>query len=318
MRVFYRSSTNIPSINQLQTVLDNSNPLQLSTGNANLKQEFSQSITTRFGSANMKTSRSVFVNLSSNFTNNYIANSIFIANNDTVILNGIKLRKGSQLSRPVNLNGFVNFNSLVTYSFPVKLIQSTLNIQGGLNYNLRPGEINGQRNESETFAYSGGIVIASNISEKIDFTVSYNGGWNNVTNTLQPSLNNNYIVQTAGVKANWLPWKGLVLNTEITQSKYSGLGTGFNQNFTLWNAGVGYKFLKNRSGEIRATVFDLLKQNQSINRSVTETFVEDSYTRVLSRYFLFSFTYTFRKFAGMKMPEAQPSDPMRGPGGHGH
>jgi hypothetical protein len=318
MRVFYRSSTNIPSINQLQTVLDNSNPLQLSTGNANLKQEFSQSITTRFGSANMKTSRSVFVNLSSNFTNNYIANSIFIANNDTVVSNGIILRKGSQLSRPVNLNGFVNFNSLVTYSFPVKLIQSTLNIQGGLNYNLRPGEINGQRNESETFAYSGGIVIASNISEKIDFTVSYNGGWNKVTNTLQPSLNNNYIVQTAGLKANWLPWKGLVLNTEITQSKYSGLGTGFNQNFTLWNAGVGYKFLKDKSGEIRATVFDLLKQNQSINRSVTETFVEDSYTRVLSRYFLFSFTYTFRKFTGMKMPEAQPMDPMRGPGGHGH
>ena len=320
MRMFYRSSTNIPSINQLQTVLDNSNPLQLSTGNANLKQEFSQSITTRFSSANVKTSRSVFVNLSSNFTNNYIANSIIIANNDTTLSNGVNLRKGSQLSRPVNLNGFVNLNSLVTYSFPVKLIKSTLNIQGGLNYNVKPGEINGQRNESETFAYSGGIVIASNISEKIDFTVSYNGGWNNVTNSLQPSLNNNYIVQTAGVKANWLPWKGLVLNTEITQSKYSGLGTGFNQNFTLWNAGVGYKFLKNKSGEIRATVFDLLKQNQSINRSVTETYVEDSYTKVLSRYFLFSFTYTFRKFAGMKMPEAQPNDPMRGPGGppHGH
>jgi vacuolar-type H+-ATPase subunit D/Vma8 len=85
----------------------------------------------------------------------------------------------------------------------------------------------------------------------------------------------------------------------------------------LWNAGVGYKFLKNKSGEIRATVFDLLKQNQSINRNVTETYVEDSYTRVLSRYFLFSFTYTFRKFTGMKMPEAQPTDPMRGPGGHG-
>ena len=318
MRVFYRSSTNIPSINQLQSVVDNSNPLQLSTGNENLKQEFSQSITTRFGTANMKSSRSVFVNLSSNFTNNYIANSIFIANNDTVILNGIKLRKGSQLSRPVNLNGFVNLNSLVTYSFPVKFIQSTINIQGGVNYNLKPGEINGQRNESKTYAYTGGIVIASNISEKIDFTVLYNGGWNNVTNSLQPSLNNNYIVQTAGVKANWLPWKGLVLNTEITQSKYSGLGTGFNQNFTLWNAGVGYKFLKNKSGEIRATVFDLLKQNQSINRNVTETYVEDSYTKVLSRYFLFSFTYTFRKFNGMKMPEVQPMDPMRGPGGHGH
>ena len=318
MRVFYRSSTNIPSISQLQSVIDNSNPLQLSTGNLNLKQEFSQSITTRFGSANTKTSHSVFVNLSSNFTNNYIANSIIIANSDTSLSDGITLRKGSQLSRPVNLNGFVSVNSLLTYSFPVKVIMSTLNLQGGVNYNMRPGEINGLRNETSTYTYSGGLVIASNISEKIDFTLSYNGGWNNVNNTLQPSLNNNYIVQTAGIKANWLPWKGLVLNTEITQSNYFfGSGNGFNQDFTLWNAGVGYKFLKNKSGEIRATVFDLLKQNQSINRNVTETYVEDSYTRVLSRYFLFSFTYTFRKFTGMKMPEAQPNDPMRGPGGHG-
>ncbi len=315
IRVFYRSNTNVPSISQLQSVVDNSNPLQLSTGNSNLKQEYSQSISTRFATANLKSSRAFFANISSTFTNNYIGNSTFLANNDTLIA-GIHLRKGSQLTRPVNLNGYVNLSSLLTYSLPVKWIKSTLNIQGGVNYTLKPGEINGLRNETSTTTYNGGVVVASNISEKIDFTLSYNGGWNEVQSTLQPSLNNNYVVQTAGFKWNWLPWKGLVLNTEITHSRYNGLGSGFNQNFTLWNAGIGYKFLKGKSGELRATAFDLLNQNTSISRTITETYVEDNRTKVLNRYFMLTFTFTFRKFNGMKMPE-MPTDPHGGPGGPG-
>ncbi|HOY49903.1 MAG TPA: outer membrane beta-barrel protein [Flavobacteriales bacterium] len=315
LRVFYRSNTNVPSISQLQSVVDNSNPLQLSTGNTNLKQEYSQSISTRFASANLKSSRAFFANISSTFTNNYIANSTFLANSDT-LLDGIQIRKGSQLTRPVNLNGYMSVNSLLTYSLPVKWIKSTLNLQGGVNYTLKPGEINGLKNETSTITYNGGLVIASNISEKIDFTLTYNGGWNQVQSTLQPTLNNNYVVQTAGFKWNWLPWKGLVLNTEINHSRYDGLGTGFNQNFTLWNAGIGYKFLKGKSGELRATAFDILNQNTSISRSITETYVEDNRTKVLNRYFMLTFTFTFRKFNGMKMPEV-PTDPHGGPGGPG-
>ncbi|MFM2285643.1 MAG: hypothetical protein RLZZ543_1140, partial [Bacteroidota bacterium] len=313
LRVFYRSNTNVPSISQLQSVVDNSNPLQLSTGNSNLKQEFSQSISTRFAAANLKSSRAFFANISSTFTNNYIGNSTFLANTDTTI-DGISLRKGAQLTRPVNLNGYVNVNSLLTYSMPAKWLKSTINLQGGVNYALKPGEINGLLNETSTITYNGGLVVASNISEKIDFTLTYNGGWNQVQSTLQPTLNNNYVVQTAGFKGNWLPWKGLVLNTEITHSRYAGLGNGFNQNFTLWNAGVGYKFLKGKSGELRATAFDLLNQNTSISRTITETYVEDNRTKVLNRYFMLTFTFTFRKFNGMKMPE-MPADPHGGPGG---
>lgn len=315
IRLFYRSNTNVPSISQLQSVVDNSNPLQLSTGNSNLKQEYSQSISTRFATANLKSSHAFFANISSTLTNNYIGNSTFLASNDTLIA-GIPLRKGSQLSRPVNLSGYVNLSSLLTYSLPVKWIKSTLNIQGGVNYSMKPGEINGLRNETSTTTYNGGVVVASNISEKIDFTLSYNGGWNEVQSTLQPSLNNNYVVQTAGFKWNWLPWKGLVLNSEVTHSRYNGLGSGFNQNFTLWNAGIGYKFLKGKSGELRATAFDLLNQNTSISRTITETFVEDNRTKVLNRYFMLTFTFTFRKFNGMKMPEI-PTDPHGGPGGPG-
>lgn len=79
---------------------------------------------------------------------------------------------------------------------------------------------------------------------------------------------------------------------------YSGLSQGFNQSFLLWNASVGYKFLPDRSLDIRLNVYDILNQNRAIERTVTETYIEDSYTNVLRRYFMLNATYTIRRFGG--------------------
>lgn len=294
LRMFYRTNTNAPHISHLQNVVDNSNPLQLSTGNPNLNQEYSHNLNIRFGTTNVNTARSFFANINTTLTNQYFANSVFLAEQDTV-LDGIRLVSGSQLTRPVNLNGNLRTNSLLTYSLPVKLIRSTFSLQGGLNYSLTPGEINNRRNETHNYGYTGGVIVASNVSEKIDFSLSYNGGWNLVNNTLQPQLNNNYVIQNVSFRGNWLPWKGLVLTTDINHSRYDGLNA-FNQRFWLWNAGIGYKFLKNRAGELRLSAFDLLKQNTSISRNVTETYVEDSQTRVLTRYLMLTFTWNLRSF----------------------
>ncbi len=54
--------------------------------------------------------------------------------------------------------------------------------------------------------------------------------------------------------------------------------------------------LKNRVGELRLTVFDMLRMNKSIQRNVELNYVEDVRNEVLTRYFLLSFTYQLRKF----------------------
>ncbi|WP_197428890.1 outer membrane beta-barrel protein [Phnomibacter ginsenosidimutans] len=83
---------------------------------------------------------------------------------------------------------------------------------------------------------------------------------------------------------------------EVTNQLYSGLADGFDQSFWLWNVSAGKKMLKNRRGEIKMSVFDLLKQNQSIARNIGETYIEDVQTQVLQQYFMLTFTYTLRNF----------------------
>ena len=88
----------------------------------------------------------------------------------------------------------------------------------------------------------------------------------------------------------------LVLSTDVMYNAFTGLEDGFNQQFTLLNAGVGYRFLKDRRAELRLSVFDLLNQNNSIARNVTETYVEDVQTVVLQQFLMLTFTYNIRHF----------------------
>jgi len=44
------------------------------------------------------------------------------------------------------------------------------------------------------------------------------------------------------------------------------------------------------------SAFDLLKQNQSIVRTVSENYIEDSRSNVLQQYFLLTFTYSLKNF----------------------
>ncbi len=310
-RVIYRNNTNTPNITQMQNVVDNSNPFLLSAGNANLKQEYSHIALIRYGANRHENAQSFFIFAMANLTNNYIANATYLATKDTIIQNGVILRKGSQLSYPVNLNGNLSMRTFITYGMPISLIKCNLNLNTGINYTSVPGLINYQTNYANTLNVNGGFVLGSNISQQIDFTLSHNANVNLVKNTLQAQTSNNYFINTSGLKANYIFMKVFVLSTDLNYTRYRGLGSAFNQDFLLWNAAFAYKFLKNNAAELRFSVFDIMKQNNSIARSVTETYIEDSRSNVLQRYFMLTFTYNIRKFT--QISDASRQKPNEAP-----
>jgi hypothetical protein len=294
-RLNYRTSTNAPSIQQLQSVVDNSNPLLLSTGNPELKQSFTHNVFLRYNVNNMKTQHNFFMFSFTNIQTNYIANATVIAAKDSLV-NGVLMRAGSQLTSPVNLSGYVNSNLFMNYSFPLKKIKCNFGLSGGIGYTRTPGLINEERNVTNNVTPNMGVSLSSNISEKIDFTLSYNGTYTIVKNSLRTNADNNFFNHFATAKVNWMFWKGFVFNTSVTNTFYYGLGDGFNQNIFLWNAALGYKFLKDKSLDVRFSVNDLLNQNNGISRTVNENYLEDTRTVVLRRYCLLTVTYNLKFF----------------------
>lgn len=300
IRVFYRAYTNFPTVTQLQDVVNLTNPLRVSSGNPELKQSFSHFLGGRYSYTNTKTSRSFFANIFMQTAGDYISNAIYVAKQDSVIQQGIILNKGSQLTRPVNLDGYRNLRTFLTYSLPVKVLKTTVNLNAGFTYSKLPGLVNYIPTVTHNYVYNGGIVLASNISEYVDFNLSYNANFNDAKTTGGSVSSSNFVNQSIGGTLNLLNKKGWFVQNDISSQSYSGLSGGLDQRYTLWNAAIGKKFGKKKVAELKLSVFDLLKENQSINRTVTGTEITDSQSEVLQQYFMLTFTYNLKNFGKAK------------------
>lgn len=302
IRIFYRANTNVPSVNQLQDVINNNNPLFLTTGNPDLKQQLSNTLSGRYTFTNTSSGKSFFANVFLQQTNDYVANATYIAARDSVLNNSVTLFKGSQLTKPVNLDGYLSLRSYLTYAMPVKFIKSNINLNTGFSWSKIPGLVNYVNSKTNNYTYSAGAVISSNVSEYIDFNLNYNINYSVANNNVQLQQNNTYTMQNAGIQINLLSKNGWFIQNDVNNQSYSGLSAGFNQSYWLWNAALGKKFLKKQAGELRLSVFDLLKQNRSITRNVTESYIEDVQNQVLTQYFMLTFSYHLKNFGAAKVP----------------
>lgn len=293
----FDTRTNEPQVRQLQPVIDNTNPLQLSTGNPELDQSYSKEFRLRFRSQTPDTDKSWFLFTRAAFEDNYISNSTFIADEVTEIQDGIILEKGSQLNKPVNLDGYYDIRSWLSYGMPLDFIKSKLNLNGGASFTRRPGQVNDQIGFNNSQRLNTGFSVSSSISDQIDFNIWSRSTFNRVENTLNPSLNDKFFQQRFRVNFNWIMFAGIVYRLDLNHQINSGLSDGFDNNFSLINMSLGKKIFKNQQGEVSIMVYDLLGQNANVRRDITETYIEDIQTNVLRQYFMLSFTYNLRRFS---------------------
>jgi hypothetical protein len=297
LQIDYDTRTAEPDIRQLQPVINNTNPLQVRTGNPDLDQSYSQEVRFRFRSQNPDTDKNWFLFASSTLTNRFISNSTLIASQAIDLEEGITLQKGAQLLKPVNLDGFWEMRSWANYGMPLEFIKSKLNINAGGGMTQRPGQVNDQIGFTNSQRLSTGISIASSISENLDFNLSSRSSFNRSENTLNTNLNTDFFQQRFRLNFNWIIWQGIIYRLDLNHQINSGLNAGFNTNFSLVNMSLGKKVFKNQRGEVSLMVYDLLNQNTNIRRNITETFIEDIQTNVLQQYFMLSFTYNIRRFS---------------------
>lgn len=302
LRLNYRTSVNTPSVDQLQTVLNNTNPLLLSIGNSLLQESYQHNLFMRYSSTNVPSASNFFAMLGGSVTNGYIGNQTIIPTQDTVLANGVLVQQGAQLTQPVNLDGYISARSFVSYGFPIGFLKSNLNLFVSANYTRTPGIINNVQNDAHAPTAGVGVVLSSNISESLDFTISNNVTGNLVRNSVREDQNTEYTNNIARARLSWTLFENLVLGTDLTHQLNNGLAEGNNGDYLLWNASLGVKFLPDNRGELRLSVNDILNQNTSVTRTVNDAYIEDVKSTVLGRYALLTFTYNIRNFGGMNFP----------------
>jgi hypothetical protein len=292
LRVFYRASTRVPTVAQLQQVVDNSNALVLSTGNPALRPAVTHNLVGRFATTDSAAARSLFLFVSVQRTLRSIANQTFTATRESTLAGGLPLPAGAQLVTPVNLDGAWGASAFLTVGRPAAVLSSTWNLSGGLTWARTPSLIGALSNLADTYALSAGSSLNSNISEKVDFALSYTATWSLVRNSVATTSSPDYLTHGVNARLNLLGADRFVFRTALNGTLYDGVSGATNT--VQWTASVGEKFLKSRRGELTLSGANLLDQGNATTRAVSDTYVQDARNTTLGRYVMLMFTYTLR------------------------
>lgn len=295
LRVHFSTNTRVPTISQLSPVVDNSNPLRINTGNPELDQEYSYNLFARFFTIFNENRNNFFLMNYFSYTDNYISNQTLITRSDTSV-NGYNVMKGAQIIIPGNFGRQLTNRTFSTFSMPLDFIKSTLNFNAGFTYTETPGLVNNITNKTVNYAYTTGLDINSNISDKIDFSIGLNATINDVRNSVQKVLNTTYYNTTSFARFNWTFWQSFFLSLDFNYLYTTGYSDGYNQNLFITNFGLGNRAIYKNNFDLKFQVFDLFDQTKSISRNVTDAYFEDINSLALKRYGLLTLTYYIRPF----------------------
>jgi len=282
-RFQYRTSTNQPSLTQLQPVLDQSNINNQTIGNPDLKRSYTNNLNISYFSSKILAQRNFFALLNAQFTNNSIVNY------DSVLPSRVIL------SKPVNVNGAYRVNATANYGFGIKKIYSRFNfgLNGGVNNNISYS--NGLLNTTLIKSVGPSFTYTFSMDEVVDINLTARHSYSNTNNALNPALNTNYLTRTYSADlTNYLPFE-IVLNQSMNYTINEGRAPGYNTAVPIWNASLSKFFMKNKRAELKISAFDILNKNVGVSRNVSQNQIVDQSYNVINQYFLVGFTYSLQK-----------------------
>jgi 5-hydroxyisourate hydrolase-like protein (transthyretin family) len=283
LSVNYNTSTNQPSMAQLQPVPDNSNALNIRVGNPDLKQEYNHNVMGHLNLMSPYKNKNLFVFLNMRATQNKIVNY------DTISTLGVKTTK------PVNVNGVYNISNEISYSMPVRFLKGSIELSNNTRFSQTKQFINTVGNVIKTISYGPGLRLDMNPTEKLNITLGAEINYNKTKYSLQSALNADYLSQEFNTSLDWQMPKGYFFSTDFTYTINSQRAAGFNTEVPIWNASVRKQVLKFNRGEIKFSARDLLNKNIGISRNTNNNYIEDSRVLTLRQFFLLSFTYSLSK-----------------------
>ena len=323
LRIFLRSWSDNPSVTQLQSIFDVSNPQYISIGNKALNPAFVHNISAHYNLSKVDKGITFMWMFNTQLQQDYISTSVWNNPNGWKLpdeFNGIAIPKDKEgnayspkeITSYENMEGYFSVRTHVSLGLPLSFMKCNLNIKGGVNYNRIPSAIyitdtesdvlknmmnhNFQTNLANNIGYDAGVTLGSNISENLDFTLSWNGTYSQAWNTIGQTAKNDYFYHTASGNVKWTFLKRLTLTASASYVQYKGITTKYNEDYVLCNLYLGCKVFKNKRGEVQVGVNDLLNQNTSFARSTGSGYTQNSWNSCIGRYFSVQFVYNLRHF----------------------
>ncbi len=345
LRLRYNGGMSQPSMTNLIEVIDSSDPLNISTGNASLQSSWNDNFFAFYNGYNADKQRGWALNFNGNITRRSIENATIY---DT--------QSGAKYQRPMNIDGNWNMGGMVMFNTALgELKKFNLSSNSNLRYTNSVGYISSDLTDESrrylTSGENGGIDLnglfksmdlaqsttkTSNVSETVrlnyrddygmnqDYSldIGLEGGFNyqHARNKLQTSANLDTWTFNYGGNVTFTTAFNLSFSSDISmQSRRGYSDESMNTDELIWNAQLSQS-LKQWLGSHDLTVsvqwYDILHQRSNISRAISATMRSDSYTNAINSYFMVHLIYRLN-LLGNKEARGMMGPGGGGPGGGG-
>ena len=277
--VNYKGYNVSPNLNSLIPMPDNRNPLVLALGNPDLKPSYINDLSVKLNIIN----------------NNGYASGIIISGSLNMISNNIISKswfddKGVQYIMPMNESGDYSAKANMVFDYPI--FNELMTIKGSITSELSTMKtyVNNQKGETKIANnyFSFGLGYRS-VNTSVQAGVSFN-------NDCRESSFNRGIFNTTWKNSADLYFRTVLpldvdFNSDISYNFFTGY-VGGNTNIALWNAKISRNIIRNKL-LFTINANDILNQNKSIYRKVSDFYIEERRSSIVGRHILFSLTYKF-------------------------
>lgn len=295
-RFRYNFRNNTPNLSQLQPFRDESNPLNIVTGNPALSPSKTHNI--RLGASNFNwQNRTGFWS----FANISITNDRVVAN--TIIDPNTLIRETTF----ANVDGFFTIRGGGNYSITKKWedfgsLKTNFRLFG--NYNRSINFNNGVKYSSDVTTLTPSIGFDFSWDKILQIRPSYSVSINKNTFDIDRFEDQNFTTHDVIIETTTFLPKKVEWRNEVNYNYNSNIADGFQKSAWFWNTSVRYSVF-NDNAAVAIRVYDLLNQNNNARRVATEDYIQDSFSTVLNQYFMLSFTWKFNSLgkAGQKFEQ---------------
>ena len=281
---------------------NNTDPLNISEGDPNLNAEYVHGIRLGYNVFDQFSQTTLFASVNANFTQDNIVTNRSI---DSVTF--------VQTTRPVNANDSYDFNANTSFSRPIKIPLTEHKLKFNLNHRWSLTEqftmVNEVLSETKSVNNSFTFGIENSKKENVDLStgLTYTTG---KTRGESSSFNQSFNNQTLFLDAELYMFKRWSVNSKFDYMNYGSASFSGSQAVRLWQASVNRTMFKNKKGELKLSVFDILNENKGITRTTNTNYIEERRTSTIGRYFMLTFSYRLSTFGrGSSTTASQKHNP---------
>lgn len=292
LRFNYNGNTRQPTIDQLQPLKNNDDPLNIVIGNPSLKQEFGNNLNLSYNNYKVLSERSIYLSTNFTFTNNDISS--------TYTINTL----GKRTTQYINVNG--NYSASVYAGYYIKIPKTKINVFMSPNASLSHNTnfINGRENLTKSLSISSNTGLSYFKSEKYHFELSAQPTYSQSRASLSSVASTHYWTYNYSFDGSIYPVKKLEVGSDINFNFRQKLNEfDKKNNVIVWNAFIEKKFLKNETLTLRASINDILNQNKGYDRTIQPNSIVEKHYLTYQRYGLITVTWNFNNKGGTGAPK---------------